>query len=530
MSEEKIISELTQIKGLNKKVAIKLYRAGITSIKKLSNAVPEELSKITGISKKQLTTFIILARAQERKKFIEVDTAAAELSQLLEINIDNAKRLVSSGVMSIEDLAEESPDLLAEDAGISVDVIEKWIKKAKEIKRIPPEKRKVVVVPSTEISFGSKLSGGFFGKNAGLLNIYNDSSSFGQSLIFVILTATLLWLYLSMSQATFGTFSLTEIWNLTQVSILITIGSLLITFYPIVFVVGIVITIAIWLILSKIIASARNLNFKNVSAVLGFSMAPGILLILGLIGKFVPEMRSALFDINGTTIYLFTFLLLIFGVWALLTFLRGIAFSPSVQKITIAPPEAPKMPFVPPTSTPAPATEVEIVAAAPSSQAPFSAPPIPQATPSPQPTAAPRIVPSQAPAAVTPPPTKPTPVSLESFGIINQAEIAALKNAGFHTSIDLLRANSKEISTRTNIPQSKIIIWRIISDLLRIPGVDIQNAMILAKSGVRSVKHLSKINENALRVQVLDTISKEGIPTNITASTLSTWIELAKSL
>jgi hypothetical protein len=119
---------------------------------------------------------------------------------------------------------------------------------------------------------------------------------------------------------------------------------------------------------------------------------------------------------------------------------------------------------------------------------------------------------------------------LENFGVINQAEIAALKNAGFNTSLDLLRANSKDISARTNIAQSKIIIWRIISDLLRIAGIDIQNAMILAKSGVRSVKHLAKINENALRVQVLDTISKEGIPTAITANTLKQWIEYAKSL
>ena len=108
--------------------------------------------------------------------------------------------------------------------------------------------------------------------------------------------------------------------------------------------------------------------------------------------------------------------------------------------------------------------------------------------------------------------------------------MATLHNAGFYTSIDLLKANSKDISSRTGIPQSKIIIWRIISDLLRIAGIDIQSAMILAKSGVRSVKHLAKINVNALRVQVLDTISKEGIPTNITANMLTDWIAVAKSL
>jgi hypothetical protein len=114
--------------------------------------------------------------------------------------------------------------------------------------------------------------------------------------------------------------------------------------------------------------------------------------------------------------------------------------------------------------------------------------------------------------------------------MIDAESLAALQKAGFVSSLDLLRANSKDIADKTGIQQSKIIIWRILADLLRIAGLSIENALILTKSGVRSVKHLAKINENALRVQVLDTISKENISTSITAQMLSDWINKSKAL
>ncbi len=520
MTEEKAITDLTKIKGLNKKSAIRLYRAGINSIKRLGSSNPEELSKITGIAKKQLTTWVILARAQERKKFVEVDSAAAELSQLVEIKIEDAKRLVSSGVMSIEDLAEESADLLSEDTGLSVDVIDKWIRKAKEVKKLPPERRKVVVVPTVEATFGSKLSGGLFGSSSGLNNIYNDTSSFGQSLIFVILFAVLFSFYLSMSQADIMGWALTDLWAMAQLTLLsieFPVGTMVITMYPLVMMLGTVLIIVIWLVLGKILASARKLEFKNTSAVLGFGLAPGIFMGLVIVGKFLPALHDIILaNVSGMDLYLVSILLIIFGVWAGIMFIRGMIFSPQVQPTTIIPPEAPK--FAAATS-PAPTSSVELVADEATAHIPFTKPPMPTTQPV-----------SAAPPTAKMPLSKPSPVKIENYGIINQNEVATLHNAGFYTSTDLLRANSKDISGRTGIPQSKIIIWRIISDLLRIPNMNIQNAMILAKSGVRSVKHLSKINVNALRVQVLDTISKEGIPTSITANMLSEWISLSKSI
>jgi len=507
-----VINELIKIKGLSKKQAVKLYRAGIKSIKKLGSSNPDELSRITGIAKKQLTTWIILARAQERKKFIEVDAAAEELSQLIEIKIDEAKRLVSAGVMSIEDLAEESADLLSEDTGFPSATIGVWIKKAKEVKKLPPEKRKVIVVPSAEVS-GSKLSGAFLGSSDGFYKIYSDSSSFGQSFIFVMITSIFLWLYLSMSQATFGSWSITQLWDYTTAimdKMVFTFAGLQITFYPIVFIGGLLISIVVWLVFGKIIASSRKLEFKKTSAVLGFTFAPGLFIIVVVLGKFLPVISG---DMRA---YILPSLLVVFSAWISLVFIRGIVFSPRGHHPSAPSPTAPMAPKNAATAD----TVLEVVeeqaapVVRPSSTVPFTAPPTP-----PTPT-----VPSA-------PPARSGPLNLSEFGaLIDANSLTTLQQAGFNTSLDLLRATSKDIAAKSGIQQSKIIILRIISDLLRIPGLSLEAALILTKSGVRSVKHLAKINENALKVQVLDTISKENITTNITAQMLSDWIQKARHL
>ncbi|MDD1777124.1 MAG: DUF4332 domain-containing protein [Candidatus Helarchaeota archaeon] len=504
MSEDKAISELIKIKGLNKKQALRLYKAGINSIKKLGSSNPDEISKLTGIAKKQMTTWIILARAQERKKFVEVDTAAAELSQLIEIKIEDAKRLVSSGVMSVDDLAEESSDLLSEDTGLSTETIKKWIQKAKEVKKIPLEKRKVVVAPQMEGAYGSRLSGALFGSKSGFNSVYN-SSSFGASFFLVLFSALIFFFYLSTSRATIGGYSLTELWDLTQIKYEFVIpwvnyefGPMTIAFYPMVFFGGIILVLFVWLLFGKIVSSAKKLEFKNTSAVLGFAMAPGFLVSFVILGKFLPaeilseSMRSMV--LPG--------LLAIFTLWLVIVFIRGLAFTPTpgaamgkVEKEAVAAPKAE-----------APKTTLEVVEEKPRGA--------PTAKPAVQPVAE----------------RKAGPLALADFNMIDPASLSALQRAGYNSAMDLLRASSKDISDSTGIQQSKIIIWRIISDLLRIPGISLEHSLVLAKSGVRSVKHLAKINENALKVQVLDTISKENIPTTITAQMLADWIKKSQTL
>ena len=504
MSEDKAISELIKIKGLNKKQALKLYKAGVNSIKKLGSSNPDEISKLTGIAKKQMTTWIILARAQERKKFVEVDTAAAELSQLIEIKIEDAKRLVSSGVMSVDDLAEESSDLLSEDTGLSTETIKRWIQKAKEVKKIPVEKRKVIVVPTVEGALGSRLSGALFGSKSGFNNVYN-SSSFGASFFLVLFSAFFFCLYLSTSRATIAGWSLTSLWDLTQISYQFVIpwvnfefGPMTIVFYPVVFFGGIMLVLIVWLIFGKIVSSAKKLEFKNTSAVLGFAMTPGFFVLTVVVGKFLPATILS----ESLRVMVLPALLALFTLWLAIVFIRGLAFSPtqgakevSLEKEAVAAPKAE-----------APGTPLEVVEERP------------------------RVTPTVKPAVQPVAEKKTGPFTLAEFNMIDPASLSALQRAGYNSSMDLLRASSKDISDATGIQQSKIIIWRIISDLLRIPGLGLDHALVLAKSGVRSVKHLAKINENALKVQVLDTISKENIPTSITAQMLADWIRKSQTL
>jgi hypothetical protein len=505
MSEDKAISELIKIKGLNKKQALRLYKAGINSIKKLGSSNPDEISKATGIAKKQMTTWIILARAQERKKFVEVDTAAAELSQLIEIKIEDAKRLVSSGVMSVDDLAEESADLLSEDTGLSTETIKKWIQKAKEVKKIPLEKRKVVVAPQVEGAYGSRLSGALFGSKSGFNSVYN-SSSFGASFFLVLFSALIFFFYLSTSRAIIGGYSLTTLWDFTQIKYEFVIpwvnfefGPMTIAFYPLVFFGGVIVVLLVWLLFGKIVSAAKKLEFKNTSAVLGFAMAPGFLVSVLIVGKFLP---AEILSESMRTMVL-PGLLAIFTLWLVVVFIRGLAFSPT------------------PGGVPAGKVEKEVVAA-PKAEAPSAALEVMEEKPK----VAPVVKPTVQPVAER----KAGPISLADFNMIDQTSLGALQKAGYNTAMDLLRASSKDISDATGIQQSKIIIWRIISDLLRIPGISLEHALVLAKSGVRSVKHLAKINENALKVQVLDTISKENIPTSITAQMLADWIKKSQTL
>lgn len=515
MSEDKAISELIKIKGLNKKQALRLYKAGINSIKKLGSSNPDEISKLTGIAKKQMTTWIILARAQERKKFVEVDTAAAELSQLIEIKIEDAKRLVSSGVMSVDDLAEESSDLLSEDTGLSTETIKKWIQKAKEVKKIPLEKRKVVVAPQEEGAYGSRLSGALFGSKAGFNSIYH-SSSFGASFFLVFFSAIIFCFYISISRATIGGWSLTSLWDLTPLAslwgivpnngalimgipwVMYEFGPMEIYFYPVVFLGGTVLVLIIWLLFGKLVSSVKKLEFKNTAAVLGFATTPGFFVLLVIVGKFLPA-QILTESMRGMVL---PGLLAIFTLWLAIVFIRGLAFSPTagvtagkVEKETVAAPKAE-----------AAATKLEVVEEKP------------------------RVAPVAKPAVQPVAERKGGPITLADFNMIDQASLGALQRAGYNTAMDLLRASSKDISDATGIQQSKIIIWRIISDLLRIPGLSLEHALVLAKSGVRSVKHLAKINENALKVQVLDTISKENIPTSITAQMLADWIKKSQTL
>ncbi|MHA1230981.1 MAG: helix-hairpin-helix domain-containing protein [Candidatus Helarchaeota archaeon] len=324
MSEDKFIAELMKLKGLTKRDAQRLIEAGIKGLKKLGQSIPDELANATGIPVKKLTTWIILARARERKKFLETEAAVSELSQLLEIKIDDAKRLVAAGVMGINDLAEESPDLLAEDTGIEIILIKEWIKRAKAIKKLPPEERKIKkVVPTPTVSGFGKFSGALIGKKAAFKSIYS-SGNIGGGFFLLLLGSAILSLYLTMTNSKI----LMDFYNLVPMlgSLSMTVNllsSVQVQFYWGWFIVLITALVIGWVLLSGIVKGAKGSSFSNTAAVMGFGAVPGLFFIIVVLLKFIDN--SMLFGIKA---YLLPGLAAIIALWVLIVIIRGASAVP----------------------------------------------------------------------------------------------------------------------------------------------------------------------------------------------------------
>ena len=320
MSEEKFITEIMKLKGISKKDARRLVEAGVKTIKKLGQSIPDELSNISGIPKKRLTTWIILARAKERKKFLEVDSATAEISQLLEIKMDDAKRLVSAGVMSINDLSEESADLLTEDTGIEIILIKEWIKRAKIIKKIPPDERKIKKVSPTITQSGwSKFSGSLVGRKSSFQSVYH-AGNIGSGFIFLLIGASILGLYLTMTNYDL----LIEFYSGMPIlgDYVITIfGS--IQFYWVWFATMVGSVVIGWILISGIVSGIKGGSFSSTAAVLGFGSTPGLFFLLAIGTKFID---SAL--LFGVKAYLVPVLAAVVALWIVIILLRSASSVP----------------------------------------------------------------------------------------------------------------------------------------------------------------------------------------------------------
>ncbi|MHA1271077.1 MAG: helix-hairpin-helix domain-containing protein [Candidatus Helarchaeota archaeon] len=320
MTDEKFIAELMKLKGLTKRDAQRLIEAGVKSLKKLGTSIPEELANNTGIPKKKLTTWIILARARERKKFLEVDSATAELSQLLEIKMEYSKRLVAAGVMSINDLAEESPELLAEDTGLEVILIREWIKRAKALKRIPPDERKVKkVAPTITVSGFGKFSGALIGSKAAFKSIYN-SGNIGAGFFLLLIGSSILGLYLTLTNYD----KLMSFYNMIPM-----LGNLVINVYGSLqfyygwFFLILGIMIIGWLFFSLIVKGVKGGSFSNTAAVIGFGSVPGVFFTIAVIAKFIDS--SLLFGLKA---WIVPVIAGIVSLWVFIILIRGAAAVP----------------------------------------------------------------------------------------------------------------------------------------------------------------------------------------------------------
>ena len=133
MDKENIIEEFLKIEGIDEKTARKLVYAGIKSISDLESEDPHGLSKKVGHPVNTVKKWI--QRAADIKldaKYRESEEQIQNLKAILNISYEQSKVLRNVGVFKVEDLVQEDPKQLAEDAGINENTIGYWIKKAKK--------------------------------------------------------------------------------------------------------------------------------------------------------------------------------------------------------------------------------------------------------------------------------------------------------------------------------------------------------------------------------------------------------------
>lgn len=133
MDKENIIKELLSVQGIDRKIALKLLNAGIRTIIDLQSQNPQNLSEKIGFNLKTVENWI--KSAVEIIKYRELtknEESILRLSDFLKIPYEDAKVLRNVGVFNIEDLANEDPKQLSDDAGFDVDIVKLWIKKAKK--------------------------------------------------------------------------------------------------------------------------------------------------------------------------------------------------------------------------------------------------------------------------------------------------------------------------------------------------------------------------------------------------------------
>ncbi|NVM01040.1 MAG: hypothetical protein HWN67_01775 [Candidatus Helarchaeota archaeon] len=133
MQKEELIKEFSSLKGIDREIALKLYNAGIKSISDLKILNPQKLSEKIGYPPKTIELWKNSAIDMiQQKKFEKSEEIIFTLKDFLKCSYEVANTLRNVGIFSIEDLANEDPAQLADDADINLRYIKLWIKKAKK--------------------------------------------------------------------------------------------------------------------------------------------------------------------------------------------------------------------------------------------------------------------------------------------------------------------------------------------------------------------------------------------------------------
>lgn len=110
---------------------------------------------------------------------------------------------------------------------------------------------------------------------------------------------------------------------------------------------------------------------------------------------------------------------------------------------------------------------------------------------------------------------------------------AKLKKAGVKNSAQLMVADVKTVSAKTEIPEAQVRLWKSMSILLPVKGVGPQFAEVLARTGIQSVKDLASCDPKKLSERINAVLDAKAVTitgATVTPKRVEAWIEAAGKL
>jgi len=133
-------TDLTELKGITKKLEETLVTAGVTSISALASIPARRLARITGLKRERIEKIIDAAKRHIREKTRVVrkektkEPQITELEHLPDITRDDIRKLKELGVETLDNLKEETARDLSLLSGITESKIKNWIKIIRSLK------------------------------------------------------------------------------------------------------------------------------------------------------------------------------------------------------------------------------------------------------------------------------------------------------------------------------------------------------------------------------------------------------------
>jgi predicted flap endonuclease-1-like 5' DNA nuclease len=125
---------------------------------------------------------------------------------------------------------------------------------------------------------------------------------------------------------------------------------------------------------------------------------------------------------------------------------------------------------------------------------------------------------------------------LEFVEGIGPAYAAALKNAGLHTCLDLLKAGTtrsgrEQVSHKSGLPGTLIMKWVNHVDLYRVRGIGSEYADLLEAAGVDTVAELAQRSPSHLYAALIEVYNeKQPVRQMPTQAQVEDWVRRAKRL